>query len=144
MAAIRTLAPLLAPARLVCGRLACSRERLDALLAWGLKPSSRLATRLAAQRQLPLWRCEDGFIRSLGMGPEAPPLSLVVDDLGIYYDATRPSALERWIATPLNAAEGARAQALRRLWCEQRVSKYNGAPESPAPQGALRVGGGSD
>ena len=135
MAAIRTLAPLLAPARLVCGRLACSRERLDALLAWGLKPSSRLATRLAAQRQLPLWRCEDGFIRSLGLGPEAPPLSLVVDDLGIYYDATRPSALERWIATPLNAAEGARAQALRRLWCEQRVSKYNGAPESPAPQG---------
>lgn len=135
MAAIRTLAPLLAPDQLVRGRRACGREPLDALLAWGLKPSSRLAARLASQRQLPLWRCEDGFIRSLGLGPDAPPLSLVVDDLGIYYDATRPSALERWIATPLSAAESIRALELRRLWCEQRVSKYNGAPESPAPQG---------
>nr|WP_258095150.1 capsular polysaccharide biosynthesis protein [Salipiger pentaromativorans] len=44
-------------------------------------------------------RVEDGFLRSRGLGAElVPPLSLVADDLGIYYDPTRPSRLERLIA----------------------------------------------
>ena len=35
-------------------------------------------------------RVEDGFLRSKGLGARLiPPLSLVTDDLGIYYDPRR-------------------------------------------------------
>lgn len=153
MARIATLAALLAPAKLVRGVRACRREPLTALLAWGRKPSGQTAEALAQRRGLPLWRCEDGFLRSLGSGADGPPLSLVVDDLGIYYDASTPSRLERLIATPLEAAERTRASELPGLWCRERVSKYNGAPESEPPAqpfvlvvdqtaGDLSIGGG--
>lgn len=53
-----------------------------------------MASRSAA-KSLPLWRMEDGFLRSSGLGSDLlPPLSLVLDKRGIYYDATRPSDLE--------------------------------------------------
>ncbi|MFN3210833.1 MAG: capsular polysaccharide biosynthesis protein, partial [Roseovarius sp.] len=46
---------------------------------------------------MPVTRIEDGFLRSRGLGAElVPPLSLVCDDLGIYYDPTQESRLERW------------------------------------------------
>jgi capsular polysaccharide export protein len=128
-----TLPALLAPHTLVCGRSRCRREPVDALLAWGRKPSARAAERLAAQRGLPLWRCEDALVRSLGLGPDSPPLGLLLDDLGVYYDASRPSRLEQRIARAHSATERQRARQLQELWQEQRVSKYNGAPEAPAP-----------
>ena len=128
-----TLPALLAPHTLVCGHRRCRREPLDALLAWGRKPSARGAEQLAARRGLPLWRCEDGLVRSLGLGPDSSPLSLLLDDLGVYYDASRPSRLEQRIARAHSAAELERGRQLQRLWREQRVSKYNGAPDAPAP-----------
>ncbi len=135
MARIDTLGPLLAPAALVIGAAACRRRPdLTALLAWGRKPSSRMAAALSRERGLPLWRCEDGFLRSLGLGAECPPWSLVVDDLGIYYDATAPSRLEVLISGPLSPQEHDRADALRQLWRHERVSKYNGARESLPPR----------
>jgi capsular polysaccharide export protein len=134
MARIATLAPLLSPARLRRGRSPCRRQPLTALLSWGNKPSGRLAERLARERNLPLWRCEDGFLRSLGLGNEGPPLSLVLDDLGIYYDASGPSRLESLITAPLGEGERRRAEALAELWRRERLSKYNGAAESPAPR----------
>ncbi len=134
MARLPTLASLLAPATLRRGRRACREQPLTALLAWGNKPSAQGAQRLAQRRNLPLWRCEDGFLRSLGLGGDGPPLSLVLDDLGIYYDASRPSRLERLIAGPIEASEWQRARQLQQLWCQERLSKYNGAPESPTPQ----------
>lgn len=134
MARIPTLAPLLSPARLHRGGRTCGRVRLDALLAWGTKPSARRAERLSQQRDLPLWRCEDGFLRSLGLGNEGPPFSLVLDDQGIYYDARHPSRLEALIASPLASAARRRAETLRQLWCAERLTKYIGAAESPAPQ----------
>src|SRR5262249_24023431 len=43
-----------------------------------------------------LARLEDGFLRSVGLGSDfTPALSLVVDDLGIYFDPRRESRLER-------------------------------------------------
>jgi capsular polysaccharide export protein len=133
MARIDTLGPLLAPAALVTGAAACRRSDLTALLAWGRKPSGRTAEAMARARGLPLWRCEDGFLRSLELGADGPPWSMVVDDLGIYYDATAPSRLEVLISRPLSPEEHSRADALRRLWTRERVSKYNGARESIPP-----------
>jgi len=107
----------------------------DWVMAWGRKPSALKAmaeARKAGKRVLTL---EDGFVRSVGLGVDEPPMSLIVDDVGVYYDASQPSRLEHLIATPLGAEQIARAQALRSLWQQQRISKYNGArielPELP-------------
>ncbi|SEQ89969.1 capsular polysaccharide biosynthesis protein [Thalassovita taeanensis] len=73
-------------------------------------------------------RIEDGFLRSRGLGAElVPPLSLVCDDLGIYYDPTRESRLERLIAARarLRPDQELRAQALRVQVCRAGLSKYN-------------------
>lgn len=134
MARIDTLGSLLAPASLVVGTRACRRSPLTALLAWGRKPSSRAAEALSQERGLPLWRCEDGFLRSLHLGPDGPPWSLVVDDLGLYYDATAPSRLEALIRQPLSSVERQRAANLQDLWRRERVSKYNSARDASPPR----------
>ena len=72
-------------------------------------------------------RVEDGFIRSRGLGSDLRPAgSLVVDDLGIYYDASRPSRLECLINDgPFPSALIARAQRLRGRLVESGTTKYN-------------------
>ena len=103
---------------------------LDAVLAWGHRPSAVLAEQHALRHGLPLLRAEDGFLRSVELGHRSPPLSIVVDDLGMHFDASRASRLERLIAQPLTPAREQRAQALRAAWVEARVSKYNHASEA--------------
>lgn len=82
-------------------------------------------------------RVEDGFLRSRGLGAElVPPLSLVCDDLGIYYDPTRESRLERWIATrsELRPDQDRRIERVIGQMRKLGLSKYNlgGAlPELP-------------
>jgi capsular polysaccharide export protein len=71
-----------------------------------------------------------------------PPRSVVLDDLGIYYDATRPSRLERILAEkPFSEAERRRGETLARLHVERRLSKYRlgGGADLPAPDGRRRV-----
>ncbi|MFK7835363.1 MAG: capsular polysaccharide biosynthesis protein [Sulfitobacter sp.] len=73
-------------------------------------------------------RVEDGFLRSRGLGAELiPPLSLVCDDLGIYYDPTKPSRLEEWIArrADLRPDQSARARMLMERLVAAKLSKYN-------------------
>ncbi len=82
-------------------------------------------------------RVEDGFLRSRGLGAElVPPLSLVCDDLGIYYDPHRPSRLENWIIkrAELREDQDIRATRLISRITELGLTKYNlgGAlPELP-------------
>ncbi|WP_108857438.1 capsular polysaccharide biosynthesis protein [Aliiroseovarius pelagivivens] len=85
--------------------------------------------------RLPL-RVEDGFLRSRGLGAElVPPLSLVRDDLGIYYDPTRASRLERHIeaATTLPDHARDRAAGLIARITQNRLGKYN--LDRPLPDG---------
>ncbi|WP_071468924.1 capsular polysaccharide biosynthesis protein [Roseinatronobacter thiooxidans] len=71
-------------------------------------------------------RIEDGFLRSRGLGAElTPPVSLVADDLGLYYDPSTPSRLEALIAAPPPPGGEARATALVARIRAQRLSKYN-------------------
>lgn len=71
-------------------------------------------------------RVEDGFLRSRGLGARlVPPLSLVADDLGIYYDPRRESRLERLIAGPLPSGGAARAERLVAALIAAALSKYN-------------------
>ncbi|MWD27997.1 capsular polysaccharide biosynthesis protein [Aquicoccus sp. SCR17] len=84
-------------------------------------------------------RVEDGFLRSRGLGAElVPPLSLALDDLGIYYDPSRESRLERLLnaAPDLPAHALARAQRLHRALVARGVTKYNTGGALPAlPEG---------
>jgi len=85
-------------------------------------------------------RIEYGFLRSRGLGADLiPPLSLVVDDLGIYYDPSRPSRLETLIeaSAALSDADRRRAEALIATLIGERLSKYNlgGANVADLPTG---------
>jgi len=93
-------------------------------------------------------RVEDGFLRSRGLGADlVPPLSLVLDDLGIYYDPREESRLERLImASPdLSVAETQRAERLIARLVRLGLSKYNlnsptGLPGLPAGRRILVPG----
>ena len=130
MLAHRTLPQLLAPDRLVPGR----RRDVDVLLAWGRRPSALWVEHLARRWDLPVWHLEDGLLRSVAKGRDHPPLALLVDALGVHFDATVPSRMEQLIAAPITADEADHARALQRLWCEQRLSKLNPPLEAEAPQ----------
>ncbi|GHF63707.1 capsular polysaccharide biosynthesis protein [Seohaeicola zhoushanensis] len=84
-------------------------------------------------------RIEDGFLRSRGLGAElVPPLSLVTDDLGIYYDPTTPSRLEQLIEKRAELTQGQRRRAERliQLVTRKGLSKYNlGGDLPPLPAG---------
>ena len=46
---------------------------------------------------------EDGFLRSSGLGAELTPASsLVLDDLGIYYDPSKPNQHEYLISKSID------------------------------------------
>ncbi|WP_299659688.1 capsular polysaccharide biosynthesis protein [uncultured Ruegeria sp.] len=83
-------------------------------------------------------RVEDGFLRSRGLGAElVPPLSLVTDDIGIYYDPTHPSRLEEWITKreTLRPDQILRSERLTARLCADGLSKYNigrSAPDLPS------------
>ena len=84
-------------------------------------------------------RVEDGFLRSRGLGAAlTPPLSLVLDDLGIYYDPLSESRLERLIAASVDLPEAdlARARALIAAILEAGLTKYTtGTPPPDLPPG---------
>lgn len=79
---------------------------------------------------------EDGFIRSMGLGADCvPPLSIVVDRLGIYFDPSRPSALERLLEEGDFPADLlVRAAELRKLIVELGISKYGIGRETVQPR----------
>ena len=114
-------------------------------------PDRAIATARKTGRGLMVWagkhpdlatpglvRVEDGFLRSRGLGAQlVPPLSLITDDTGIYYDPTRPSQLEFLITAPLPPGGRARAEALIATLIALGISKYNLAA---APLPALPFG----
>ncbi|OCX66618.1 capsular biosynthesis protein [Thioclava sp. SK-1] len=98
-------------------------------LHWSAKP-------LPDAQATPI-RVEDGFLRSRGLGARlVPPLSLVTDTTGIYYDPTTPSELEALIAAPLPPGGRERADKLLRKLRQSGLSKYNqGSPPPELPAG---------
>lgn len=107
------------------------------LMVWAGKETSAHGT------HRPPLRIEDGFLRSRGLGAElVPPLSLVRDDLGIYYDPTRESRLERHIADATALPDHARDRAalLIKQITAARLGKYNLDRALPAGLDALPKG----
>nr|WP_231388677.1 capsular polysaccharide biosynthesis protein [Pseudooceanicola algae] len=107
-------------------RMTFERETARRTLHWG--PS-----------EAPVTRVEDGFLRSRGLGAElVPPLSLVLDDLGVHYDPNRESRLERLIAdrAVLRPDQLVRIRAVIDRLIRDGLTKYNtGGPPPDLPQG---------
>lgn len=80
-----TAAPFVTRVDAPTGEVAIWRSKAD--------PSALAALE---RRNAKLIEVEDGFIRSAGLGADCvPPLSIVVDRRGIYFDPSQPSDLER-------------------------------------------------
>lgn len=92
------------------------------LALWG-----RAAVPPGTPSDVAVWRLEDGFLRSVGLGADlVRPLSWVVDRRGLYFDATRPSDLEVLLETaPMPPALRESAARLRERIVQARLSKYN-------------------
>ncbi len=94
------------------------------ILAWGQSPAPAGAIRV-----------EDGFLRSRGLGAAlVPPVSLVTDSSGLYYDPSKPSDLDRTIAQygKLPLAETERIARLIGQILRIDLSKYNLAGDCPS------------
>lgn len=100
----------------------------QAVVGWGMKPNTEHARALATKRHLPFWQLEDGFIGYIGHPASgATRLSLIVDDVGVYYDATRPSQLEQMLddISWWNHQWQQRAERLRTVLVREGITKYN-------------------
>ncbi|MTH79645.1 capsular polysaccharide biosynthesis protein [Paracoccus aestuariivivens] len=85
-------------------------------------------------------RVEDGFLRSRGLGAAlVPPLSLVADDLGIYYDPTRESRFERTMDSDLPPQGAVRAANLAQALTASGVTKYNLTGDLPRLPNGHRI-----
>lgn len=99
-----------------------------AFIVWGMSESDAVNAYVSAINR-PLYRMEDGFIRSASLGSQhTTALSLVLDKSGLYFDAGRPSDLETILAThnfdkSPDLLEAARS--LMELIRTFRISKYN-------------------
>ena len=104
----------------------------EVVVGWGHKPTAAKARSYAKAKHLPYVALEDGFLRSLDLGINgAAPVSLTVDPVGVYYDATGPSQIETdireaqtWLT--LDVRDRARRCLDRIVACD--LSKYNTAP----------------
>ena len=103
---------------------------LDVAIGWGNKPNTLKAQDFAKKYDLPYTRLEDGFIGYLGHpSSDTKRLSLIKDDVGIYYDARSPSRLEQLClaigSVDLSASDEERAGDLIRSITSTGISKYN-------------------
>ncbi|HEY2179375.1 MAG TPA: capsular polysaccharide biosynthesis protein [Caulobacteraceae bacterium] len=117
-----------------CGKLVRAIRptgEIDSVAGWGFKLTAAYARRLARRRGWPYLALEDGFLRSVGLGEAgAPPVSLLVDDLGVYYDVRGPSRLEALLEDGSWLDDGllARAHGVIDLLRRSGLSKTNAAP----------------
>lgn len=119
----------------------CNPARIEGFVGWGWRPSGRRANALSAGTGKPAIIIEDGFLRGFEPGPGEPSHAFVVDEEGIYFDATGPSRLQTLLEVPVTDAGGLdRARSLITTIRRARLSKYNngaiiGLREASIPQG---------
>jgi len=111
---------------------ATSANECPSVMVWGRGAAGSESEQLLEKHRVA--RMEDGFVRSIGLGSNfTAPRSLIVDDLGIYFDATRPSRLEYLLQhRDCSEAELKRAEMLIELLLENRISKYSSADSTIA------------
>lgn len=105
---------------------------VDHVIIWGMKQPELNTEAITPAK---LWRMEDGFVRSVGLGAKLiTPYSLVLDDQGIYYNPQQPSRLEQILSTlELDDKQRNRIHAVMSALIEQNISKYNLQGENDWP-----------
>jgi len=113
------------------------REYLKKALKLGINQHSKIyiwggrsfpdIEKYALENSILIYRVEDGFIRSVGLGSDlTQPYSLVVDTRGIYFDPTNTSDLEYILETNVfDSAILERARNVKHYLIEKKLSKYN-------------------
>lgn len=98
------------------------------IYVWGYKHPGYITTFCTVFR-IPLIRIEDGFLRSVTLGKELhPPISLCFDSIGMYFNSSHQSSLEKIIESfdfDGDKALMQRARAGMLALVESRLSKYN-------------------
>jgi capsular polysaccharide export protein len=96
------------------------------IFIWGKKPFEEVEL-YAKEKNISIYRVEDGFIRSVSLGSDlTKAYSLVVDSRGIYFDSTHESDLEFLLNTySFSNEELQRAKTLQHYLVENKISKYN-------------------
>ncbi|MEW5944271.1 MAG: hypothetical protein AB1710_10570 [Pseudomonadota bacterium] len=104
----------------------------DRMAVWGQKDTPELRV-LADELGLDLVRVEDGFLRSVGLGADfIPPMSLVFDRRGIYFDPSGDSDLEHLLNhTDFTSELLERARKVRERLDAERITKYNVEQDAP-------------
>jgi len=105
-----------------------SKISASAYAGWGRRKSGIEARELGQRFNKPAFALEDGFIRSVGLGQKGePPISIIMDKCGIYYDATEPSWLEQRLSCDESAqnVDETRARDSIEMLRQARISKYN-------------------
>ena len=117
------------------------KHQPEAFIGWGNKKSFKRAHKAALRQDLNTLSIEDGFLRSLDSGISSRHgLSVIVDDIGIYFDLTRDSRLEQLIVHRIKrkasvderAQDKRHAQKLMQRICIEKLSKYNAVIDSPS------------
>ena len=102
-------------------------------IGWGRKKSGIWAEKISKFSRGDFLLLEDGFIRSFGLGVDgSPSFSIVKDNMGIYYDATRASKLEEILNTydfKSNKKLMSMAKEAKSKIIEYKISKYNNFKE---------------
>lgn len=97
-------------------------------LVWGMKEPYDLIP-FAEQWEIPIWRVEDGFVRSIGLGSDkCLPYSLCIDKTGIYFNSKTPSDLELLILSNkdfIKKSDINKAKTLIERIKSSGISKYN-------------------
>lgn len=99
---------------------------------WILRTYARLA-------QIPVYRMEDGFLRSANLGAShSTPYSLIMDAQGIHYDPRSESDLEKILSGhDFSTEELAQSRECLALFTKLNLSKYN--PPSFEENGATSI-----
>jgi len=109
-------------------------------LVWGRKQTSRKTLKWADHHGVPVWYLEDGFVRSSSANPHSRvTYSLIVDDKGVYYDASCPNLLEDFLNQPDDAFNRVFDPELQTyskhcldFLVDNNISKYNFCPDISA------------
>lgn len=113
--------------------------RYEAAFVWGHSPEAdnKTAIQVALRDNIPLYLCEDGFIRSVDTwcGGSKPRFrescSVIVDRKAYYFDATRISTVEGMLNDDKLIIPSDKRKEARRLIdkiVSQKISKYNHQP----------------
>lgn len=109
---------------LLSSRANFSRE--DVIVGWGVKVNTQKPKKIAELHNLKYVHLEDGFIGYLGHpARKGHAVALASDELGVYYDARKPSVLEAYIGEALDDNELVRTQKLIQKIVKSGATKYN-------------------